>query len=68
MFTADEQDVINTCLTDMRNYVSSMEVKFITGEADIDGTWEEYIKTLNKMGMDKVIAAKQAAYDRYTAK
>ena len=60
--------MLNTCLTDMRNYVSSMEVKFVTGEVSIDDTWDEYISTLNRMGMEKVIAVKQAAYDRFISK
>ena len=68
MFSSEEQDVLNTCLTDMRNYVSSMEVKFVTGEVSIDDTWDEYISTLNRMGMEKVIAVKQAAYDRFISK
>lgn len=64
--TDEEQDVLNTVLIDLRNYVDSMEVKFITGEADIDAGWDEYIDILNKMGVQDVIRVKQAGYDRYS--
>ena len=63
VFTQEEQDTLNITV-DLQNYVDSMEVKFITGEADIDAAWDEYVATLQKMGVDDVIAVKQAAYER----
>ena len=66
--TVEEQDVLNTVLIDLRNYVSSMEIKFITGEVDVDTGWDEYVATLKKMGAEEVIRVKQAGYDRYAAK
>ena len=41
-----------------------MITQFITGEADIDATWEQYVNTLNQMGLDRWVAIDQAAYNR----
>jgi len=46
-------------------YVMSMMAQFITGAADIDKEWTNYIDSLNKMGMNDLLAIQQAAYDVY---
>ena len=44
-----------------------MAIKFITGEESLDN-WDNYINTLNDMGMEKMLEIRQAAYDRYLAR
>lgn len=64
-FTSDEQSVIDAKLTDIHKYACEMRGKFITGVADIKTGWDEYITTINKMGIDDVLKVYQAAYDRW---
>ena len=33
-----------------------MRAKFITGDADLDADWEEYINTLNRMGLEELFS------------
>ena len=58
---ADLNSVIST-------YCSEMYIKFITGEVDIDTQWDEYIATLQKMNVERMIAIKQAQLDRFNAR
>ena len=63
-FTEEEQDTLMVYV-DIANYVKSMEAKFITGDADIEGEWDTYVSTIDGMGLEDIIAVKQAAYDRW---
>lgn len=64
-FTTDEQDVITTKYTDIKAHVAEMKNKFITGIVDIETGWDEYCKTIEIMGLEEVLEAYQAAYDRW---
>jgi putative aldouronate transport system substrate-binding protein len=44
-----------------------MQMKFITGEEPLTN-FDAYIDTLDKMGVNTLIQAYQAAYDRYQAR
>ena len=67
-FTEDENETINSVLTDINSYVKQMRVEFITGVTDIEAEWDNYCATLEQMGLPDVVAAYQAAYDRWMAK
>lgn len=53
--------------TDLTNYVAEMKAKWVTGEMDVENTWEEYIKTLKGMGVEEYVQIYQEAYDAYKA-
>lgn len=65
--TQDEQDIYNDCWTDINTYVTEMNAAFITGQADIEAEWDNYINKLYEMGLQDVIDVYQAALDRYNA-
>lgn len=62
-YTEEEQETMMTYV-DIANYVKSMETKFIMGEVSLDD-WDSYVNTLYSMGLEDIIAVKQAAYDRW---
>lgn len=64
-FTDDEQYVIDSKWTEIQTYVQKMRVEFITGVTDITTGWDEYVATLDKMGIADVVAVYQASYDRW---
>jgi putative aldouronate transport system substrate-binding protein len=66
-YNDEERETIVDYYTDIKDYVSSMTAKFIVGEEDIQTGWDRYVSEIKKMNIDKVIAVKQAAYDRYKA-
>ncbi|SEL71617.1 carbohydrate ABC transporter substrate-binding protein, CUT1 family [Paenibacillus sp. cl141a] len=65
-FTLEETDVMSSIGKDIQDYVTEMEAKFVNGSASFS-QWEEYVNTLNKMGLDRYMEVYQAAYDRYQA-
>lgn len=52
---------------DISTYVSDMRSRFITGNASFD-TWDNYVTTLQKMGLDELIEITQRGLDNYNNK
>ena len=63
-YTKNEAKERSTLVTDITSYVEQMVTQFITGEADIDATWETYVNTLKQMGLDRWLEIDQTAYSR----
>lgn len=64
-FTDEEQKRISAIKPDLDNYFEQMEAKFITGAESIDENWDEYVKTLEGLGIDELVEIHQDAYDRW---
>ncbi|ETT86224.1 extracellular solute-binding protein [Viridibacillus sp. FSL R5-0477] len=62
-YTLEENDKISTITTDVQTYVDEMTAGFITGKQDF-GKWDEYKKSLDKMGLQTYLEVSQEAYDR----
>lgn len=63
-FTDEENRILQSVGQDVNNYVEEMRDKFITGAEDLAG-WDNYVKTLEQMGLEEVIEVYQNAYERY---
>lgn len=63
--TEDELYVIENKLSEIQSYYKQMEAKFIMGKADIETEWDAYVAEVERMGIADVLAAYQAAYDRW---
>ena len=50
-------------MPDIETYVKENVVKFITGNRALC-VWDVYVDTLKQMGIEEVVAVKQAWYDR----
>ena len=66
-WTDDELRDKSTLLADIGPYVAEYEAMVITGEYNLDATWNDYITTLNNMGLERLLAIDRAAYDRWLA-
>lgn len=66
----EEQNVVNTYLTDFQEYVKEWNSAFITGtkNPNDDAVWKEYIDGFAKLHTDELTAAYQSAYDRFNSK
>lgn len=62
--TKQEQEVISSKLTEINTYVKEMTFKFIMGVESMS-KYDSYVEQVRKMGIDDVVKAKQAAFDRY---
>jgi len=65
-YTADELAEFTPLNTDISKYVDEMTTKFVTGDASFD-QWDNYVATLEKMGLKRYMEIYKAAYDRYKA-
>lgn len=64
--TSEEQAEVNTIKVDLETYVVESEAAFITGNKELnDDTWNEYMGTLEQIGVDRLVEIHQAAYDRW---
>lgn len=52
---------------DIDAYRLSYRAEVITGKKVLDDTWEEYLNTLNNMGLQTAVDNMNAAYARYKA-
>ena len=48
----------------IRQHMDEWNAMFITGRKDIDGDWDEFVKGLQDIGIDKVLEMTTAAYQR----
>lgn len=66
-FTADESERGNVIENDLYNQVVMMTTKFIIGDADIESGWEDYLVSLEKIGLSELIEIKTTALTRWNA-
>ena len=63
-YTPEEQDQITEFQIAYPEEILNWTMKFITGEADIDGQWDAYKAALDALGLQTYIECSQAAYER----
>ncbi|KON90059.1 ABC transporter substrate-binding protein [Sporosarcina globispora] len=63
-YTVDESSELSALSTDINTYVTEMTANFITGKKSLD-EWDNYVKTLEKMGLERFMEINEAAYKRY---
>jgi putative aldouronate transport system substrate-binding protein len=62
-FTKAQAEELSDMEASIGSYVTSMIARFVTGDADINGQWAEYLKTLDQMNVKRYLAIYQEAYD-----
>ena len=63
--TNDDAKTIYKLTTDIFYQVSLYRANWITGKTDINAEWDSYVKKLEDLGTDELVAAMQRAYDAY---
>lgn len=62
--TAEEIEVINDKISDIKA-LSEERIAHWLRDGGVEEEWDQYLKDLESMGLNDVVAAWQAAYDRY---
>lgn len=64
--TTEEEEATESVRTNINTYLGECEKNFLTGTLDIndDAVWQEFLDTLDEMGMDTYQKYVQDAYDR----
>lgn len=65
-FTEDELKTIEKLKTQIQTYTDSKRSKFLLNGLT-DAQWDEFVATLNKMGLPDLMKVYQDGYDRYLA-
>ena len=66
-YNPNEVEVRDLYTTEIETYTAEMRARFIAGIADIDREWDNYVRTVNSMHLNDVLAAYQSAYDRWNS-
>lgn len=66
-FAEEELNEKSTLATTIEAYYYEYMAQVITGQLDLDNSWDDYLDNMKKMGVDRLIEINQAAYDRYLA-
>ena len=66
--SAEQNEAVKEVRTDIMNLVKLKRAEWVTGVSDIDAEYDQFIKDLEKMGVDRLLTAMQAAYDVYIGK
>lgn len=61
----DDTERVSILISQLDDYVKGMEVKFITGELDIDAEYDNFIATLEKYGVKEFEEIQNKYYDIY---
>ena len=63
-YTNDEMKTLDSLGSDIEKYVNEMQDKFIEGQISFD-KWDDYVETIEKMGLEEYMEIQQDAYERY---
>lgn len=63
-YEEEEQATLESLGADIQKYVAEMEAQFVTGETPFD-EWDNYVKTLEEMGLDEYMEIQEKALERY---
>lgn len=66
-YEAEENDILASTGADIEKYATETRDRFISGDLSLDDDWDEYLQTLEDMGLEEYMSVKQAAYERYSA-
>lgn len=62
--TADESTQLATIMNDVKTYYAEMVTKFVMGTESLD-KYDQFVKTIEGMGIEEAIRIQQDALDRY---
>lgn len=62
-YSESDSKEISTLSTDMNAYIDRYVVEVVTGELDLEESWEEYLKVLKGMEVERLIEIYQNAYE-----
>lgn len=64
-YSKEESSKATKLMSDIKTFKDEKFFKFLLGVEDVETGFDAYVAKINEMGIDTVIACKQAALDRY---
>lgn len=66
--STEQTEEIGKIRTDIMNLISLKRAQWVTGVSNIDAEYDQFVKDLEKMDVDKLTSIMQDAYDNYIGK
>ncbi len=67
-YTEEELSTMTVDQANIKNIVSNQWSLWMTGEQDIDSTWDAYVESVKAAGLEEVLSIRQKAFDKYLGK
>lgn len=64
-YTEEENNTMALTQANINNIIDNQWSLWMTGEADIDSTWDSYVQSVYNAGLDQILAIRQPAFDKY---
>lgn len=64
--TPEESDELRTIIVELETYITESRVRFATGDLDLDQDWDQYVRALDAIGLQRYLEVMQLAYTRQT--
>lgn len=65
-YTNDENEILTSIGEDIVKYVEESRDQFISGDKSFD-EWNDYVETLDQIGLEDYMEVQRAAYERYVS-
>ena len=66
--TAEEMETYSAKSNDVSTYMDEVIIKLMIGDMDVEAEWDNYIASLESLGVNEMIEIYEAAYERYQNK
>ncbi len=66
-YSEEDSQTIASLKADLDTYISQYGAQVITGELDLESSWQEYIDTMNAMGAEELMEIYRTAYEKAEA-
>ncbi len=66
-YSEEDSQTIASLKADLDTYINQYGAQVITGEVDLESSWQEYLNTMNAMGAEELTEIYRAAYEKAVA-
>lgn len=66
-YTQEDQNTMALAQANINNIINNQWSLWMTGEADIESTWDSYVQSVYDAGLEQVLEIRQKAFDAYLA-
>ena len=63
-YSLKERETIADIKADVDSYVSQYLAQVVTGQIDLESSWDSYVKTLKDMGLEQMMEIYTKAYEK----
>jgi putative aldouronate transport system substrate-binding protein len=66
--TSAEAEEISVLQKELHDYAKNQLARWISGDGNVNAEWDNYLKELDKIGLQRYLQVMQGVYNRYKGK